>query len=104
MHLAFYLPLTCEIQVITDICPTALAPPVQILARLSTSQLPPGQTVVPPDEDDTDPRDPRTVVALRQGRHLVTTFHPELTKDERFHEFFIKECVLPYLTGEQKKS
>jgi glutamine amidotransferase PdxT len=30
-----------------------------------------------------------------QGRHLVTTFHPELTRDDRFHEYFVRECVLP---------
>ena len=88
-------------QVITDINPSALSPPVQIIARLSASLLPRGQQIVSEDEDDTDPRDPRTVVALRQGRHLVTTFHPELTKDDRFHEFFVKECVLPSL-GETK--
>ncbi|KAL5512200.1 hypothetical protein ACEPAG_3485 [Sanghuangporus baumii] len=83
--------------VITDITPSALSPPVQIISRLSASLLPRGQQIVSEDEDDTDPRDPRTVVALRQGRHLVTTFHPELTKDDRFHEFFVKQCVLPAL-------
>ncbi|KAL5530835.1 SNO1 [Sanghuangporus sanghuang] len=83
--------------VITDITPSALSPPVQIIARLSALLLPRGQQIVAEDEDDTDPRDPQTVVALRQGRHLVTTFHPELTKDDRFHEFFVKQCVLPAL-------
>ena len=85
-----------------DIKPSALAPPVQIIARLSAGLLPHGQTIVAEDEDDTDPRDPRTVVALRQGRHLLTTFHPELTKDNRFHEFFVKECILPSLDGSNK--
>ena len=79
--------------------PTALAAPVQIIARISPSLLPKGQTIVADDEDDTDPRDHRTIVALRQGRHLVTTFHPELTKDDRFHEFFINDCVLPSLAS-----
>ncbi|EJD00737.1 glutamine amidotransferase subunit pdxT [Fomitiporia mediterranea MF3/22] len=88
--------------VITDITPSALAPPVQIVARLSTGLLPKGQQIVSIDEDDTDPRDARTVVALRQGRHLVTTFHPELTKDDRFHEFFVKQCVLPSLEERTK--
>ena len=73
---------------------------MQILARLSVGLLPKG--IVAEDEDDTDPRDARTVVALRQGRHLLTTFHPELTKDNRFHEFFVKECVLPSLAGKGK--
>lgn len=40
--------------------------------------------------------DPRTVVALRQGRTLLTTFHPELTNDDRFHEYFVRCCVLGY--------
>ena len=29
------------------------------------------------------------VVAARQGRHLATAFHPELTEDTRFHRFFL---------------
>ena len=28
-------------------------------------------------------------VALRQGNLLVTSFHPELTRDTRFHEYFL---------------
>ncbi len=31
-----------------------------------------------------------TVVAARQGNLLVTSFHPELTRDARFHEYFLK--------------
>src|SRR5881409_842086 len=30
-----------------------------------------------------------TGVAARQGRLLATSFHPELTHDERFHRFFL---------------
>ncbi|KAI0782336.1 glutamine amidotransferase subunit pdxT [Abortiporus biennis] len=71
--------------------------PIQIISRISTGLLPSSQTVVPTDEDDTDPRDPRTIVALKQGRHLLTTFHPELTKDNRFHEYFVTQCVIPSL-------
>lgn len=33
------------------------------------------------------------VVAARQGRLLVTCFHPELTDDERFHRYFIENVV-----------
>ena len=29
------------------------------------------------------------VVAARQGRWLATSFHPELTGDERFHRYFL---------------
>jgi 5'-phosphate synthase pdxT subunit len=30
-----------------------------------------------------------TAVAARQGRWLVTSFHPELTNDPRFHKYFL---------------
>ncbi len=29
------------------------------------------------------------IVAARQGRFLATSFHPELTADDRFHRFFV---------------
>jgi pyridoxal 5'-phosphate synthase pdxT subunit len=32
------------------------------------------------------------VVAARQGKLLVTSFHPELTDDLRLHRYFIKMC------------
>lgn len=31
-----------------------------------------------------------TIVAARQGRLLATSFHPELTHDGRFHDYFLK--------------
>lgn len=31
-----------------------------------------------------------TVVAARQGNLLATSFHPELTKDARFHKYFLE--------------
>jgi 5'-phosphate synthase pdxT subunit len=31
-------------------------------------------------------------VAVRQGRIMATSFHPELTADRRFHEAFLKLC------------
>jgi 5'-phosphate synthase pdxT subunit len=30
------------------------------------------------------------IVAARQGRWLVTSFHPELTHDDRFHRYFLE--------------
>jgi 5'-phosphate synthase pdxT subunit len=30
-----------------------------------------------------------TIVAARQGRLLVTAFHPELSGDDRFHRYFV---------------
>ena len=35
------------------------------------------------------------VVAVRQGPILGTAFHPELTGDNRLHEWWIKEVVIP---------
>lgn len=61
--------------------------PIEVVARLHPDLLP--QSLPPLDGND-----PRTVVALRQGFHFLTTFHPELTNDDRFHEYFIKKCVL----------
>jgi pyridoxal 5'-phosphate synthase pdxT subunit len=34
-----------------------------------------------------------TVVAARQGNLLVSTFHPELTGDSRFHRYFLEQVV-----------
>jgi len=31
-----------------------------------------------------------SVVAAREGRMLATSFHPELTSDDRFHAFFLR--------------
>ncbi|MDQ3856442.1 MAG: pyridoxal 5'-phosphate synthase glutaminase subunit PdxT [Chloroflexota bacterium] len=36
-----------------------------------------------------------TVVAVRQGHLLGTSFHPELTGDPRFHEYFLHMCDAP---------
>lgn len=33
-------------------------------------------------------------VAVRQGRIIGTSFHPELTEDTRLHQWWIKKCVL----------
>jgi len=32
-------------------------------------------------------------VAVRQGSVLATSFHPEITSDDRIHEYFLKEIV-----------
>ncbi|KAJ6544225.1 PdxT/SNO family [Mycena capillaripes] len=60
--------------------------PIQVIARLPPQLLP------EPAEHENDPR---TIVALRQGLHLLTTFHPELTQDDRFHDYFARKCVFP---------
>ena len=33
------------------------------------------------------------IVAVRQGRLLGTSFHPEVTDDHRFHAYFLRELV-----------
>lgn len=38
--------------------------------------------------------DDGTIVAARQGNLLATSFHPELTKDARFHQYFLKNVTL----------
>ena len=39
--------------------------------------------------------DDGTIVAVRQGNLLATSFHPELTRDTRFHRYFIERLVHP---------
>ncbi|PVG03351.1 putative Sno-type pyridoxine vitamin B6 SNO1 [Serendipita vermifera] len=70
-------------------------PPVQILAKIHI-EIPP----VSDDEADLNSvaDDPRLIVALRQGHLMLTTFHPELTKDDRFHEYFVLDVVLPFVS------
>lgn len=40
------------------------------------------------------PRSDRQIVALRQGKIMMTSFHPELTQDNRLHEYWVREMVL----------
>lgn len=40
------------------------------------------------------PRSDRQIVALRQGKIMITSFHPELTQDNRLHEYWVREMVL----------
>jgi 5'-phosphate synthase pdxT subunit len=47
-----------------------VGPEVEVLARLADGRI----------------------VAARQGRWMVTAFHPELTDDDRFHRLFLKSC------------
>lgn len=67
-------------------------PKIQVLAKISPEALPKSEDAT----DSTTPEDdPRLIVALRQGHLVLTTFHPELTKDDRFHEYFVLEVVMP---------
>lgn len=99
------------VQVVLSLSPSEGSPPIEVISRLPGHLLPtitaflpstpplagvdPTQmTVTPAVEAPDADLDPRTIVALRQGRHMLTTFHPELTADDRFHEYFVRECVL----------
>ncbi|EKM76111.1 hypothetical protein AGABI1DRAFT_63730 [Agaricus bisporus var. burnettii JB137-S8] len=66
-------------------------PPIKVISRLSPHYLPESLT------SSNLTHEPKTFVALQQGLHFLTTFHPELTQDNRFHEYFVRECVLPSL-------
>ncbi|CAK9779363.1 SNO glutamine amidotransferase [Cutaneotrichosporon oleaginosum] len=50
----------------------------------------------PPADTPLGPPDVSTTgaVMLRQGRKLVTSFHPELSGDARIHEYWVEKCVL----------
>jgi len=62
--------------------------PINVVAKLPREYLPP--SLSSPDYSD----EPKKFVALRQGSHFMTTFHPELTNDDRFHDYFIRHFVL----------
>jgi len=72
--------------VIAELLQATHEPPIEVLSRISDSLLPSSLPEGGPTQ---------AVVALRQGRHLLTTFHPELSDDIRFHEYFVQECVVP---------
>jgi pyridoxal 5'-phosphate synthase pdxT subunit len=46
-------------------------------------------------EVHTETEQKNLVVAVRQGPILGTAFHPELTRDNRLHEWWVKEVVIP---------
>lgn len=80
--------------VIISLRPDPSQPPIDILARITPSLLPESRSGAGTDSlGDENSLGDRTVVALRQGRLLITTFHPELTRDDRFHDYFVRNCV-----------
>lgn len=60
------------------------------------ASLPPDSVPKPPGESALGPADPEVtgVVMLRQGRKLVTSFHPELSGDDRIHRYWVETCVI----------
>ncbi|KAE8212172.1 hypothetical protein CF327_g4145 [Tilletia walkeri] len=95
-------------------------PPIEIIATIPFSPtLPPKETVLLPNSSaspaavekgpttapllgtgttllnpELRPELDSQIVALRQGNVLVSSFHPELTVDSRFHEYFVRSIVL----------
>ena len=55
----------------------SVGPGVEVLAKLDDARA-------------GAPRREATIVAVRQGNLMATSFHPELTHDGRFHEYFLK--------------
>ncbi len=47
--------------------------------------------------------DDGTAVAARQGQWLVTSFHPELTDDDRFHRYFLQLIEAKKNSSQQKE-
>lgn len=45
--------------------------------------------------DGSDPTD--VIIAARKKNILVTAFHPELTDDSRWHQYFVEQVVQPHL-------
>lgn len=58
-------------------------PAVFIRAPVVTQATPPTEVLA---------RSARGIVAVRKGRILGTAFHPELTSDTRWHEWFLRLC------------
>ncbi|KAF5025636.1 hypothetical protein F66182_2242 [Fusarium sp. NRRL 66182] len=64
-------------------------PAVQVLAKLPgrVDRMKSGVSQANTKDDSGD------IVAVRQGNVLGTSFHPELTKDERIHVWWLKEIL-----------
>lgn len=66
--------------------------PIEVLAALPAEcqpELPPADTPMGPANPDDLGK-----IMLRQGKKLVTSFHPELSGDVRIHEYWVETCVL----------
>lgn len=67
-------------------------PEVQVLATLPEEYQPPP----PPADSPLGAPVPEDLgkVMVRKGKKLVTSFHPELSGDNRIHEYWIESCLL----------
>ncbi|RHZ44753.1 hypothetical protein Glove_709g26 [Diversispora epigaea] len=50
-----------------------------------------------------DETDASTVVAVKQGHLLATSFHPELTNDNRIHKYFVEHAINYIVSGQNGK-
>ncbi|TMW63862.1 hypothetical protein Poli38472_002803 [Pythium oligandrum] len=58
---------------------------IQVLSRIDCAQ----------PADGSDPTD--VIIAAEKDNILVSAFHPELTDDTRWHQYFVERVVLPRL-------
>jgi len=65
---------------------------VEVLATLPVEYQP----APPPSDSPLGEPNPEDLgkVMVRKGRKLVTSFHPELSGDNRIHEYWIEKCLL----------
>jgi len=66
--------------------------PIETLCTLPDELIPPE----PPGDGVMGPAKMEDLgkVMIRQGRKMVTSFHPELSGDVRIHEYWVEKCVL----------
>lgn len=87
---------------------SADSPPLEILARVPREILPipkvpieNGAAVMVPTNGDarapTELGPDADIVMVKQGGLLVTSFHPELTGDQRIHEYWVTKMCTPPL-------
>lgn len=75
-----------------SLTPTKTDVETQVLATLPAEYIPsPPPCDSPLGESNMDDLGK---VMIRQGRKMVTSFHPELSGDVRIHEYWVEKCVL----------
>lgn len=75
-----------------SLTPTKTDVETQVLATLPAEYIP---SPPPCDSPLGEPNmDDLGKVMIRQGRKMVTSFHPELSGDVRIHEYWVEKCVL----------
>ena len=67
---------------------TSCGPDVEVLAKYALPEAKKQKLVGTADEGLNE-----VVVAVRQGKLLATSFHPEITADTRWHKLFVDMCA-----------